>query len=294
MRRLNQFQVYQLSKYLGAISNIASDATLQQHVWDIYLAKEWLRWLIDGTLGFQINVSRAAAEQLVGYLNVLVPDQAAAAAPVPTISQDRKVQWWEASGLSRSLTEFETVFAAELPTIATYVVAKKGIYETADLIERSEQAIDEGARAVLSEDCKSDFQQAGKCLAFELPTASGFHTMRATESVVRKYWQLVKKPVAPTKPPEMAVCINELRAAGEDPKLMDVLDHIRDLHRNTLMHPEAFLTMAQALRLFDIAKSAISAMGDRITELQQASSSVSATGLTPLGGAAAAPATVSP
>ena len=48
---------------------------------------------------------------------------------------------------------------------------------------------------------------------------------------------------------------------------MEVLDHIRDLHRNTVMHPEAFLTMTEAQRLFDIAKSAISAMGDRINVL---------------------------
>lgn len=45
---------------------------------------------------------------------------------------------------------------------------------------------------------------------------------------------------------------------------MDILDHIRDLHRNTLMHPQAFLQMTEALRLFDIAKSAISAMAERM------------------------------
>ena len=66
----------------------------------------------------------------------------------------------------------------------------------------------------------------------------------------------------------MAKCIEQLRKKKEDPKLMDILDHIRDLHRNTTMHPEAFLDMKDALRLFDIAKSAISAMGDRINTLK--------------------------
>src|SRR5206468_496698 len=124
-------------------------------------------------------------------------------------------------------------------------------------------------RTALGDDAKKDFREAGKCLAFELPTAAGYHTMRATEAVLREYWLLVRKPISGTRPPDMAPCINELRADGENPKLMDILDHIRDLHRNTLMHPEAFLTMKEALRLFDIAKSAISAMGDRIGELRE-------------------------
>jgi len=101
-------------------------------------------------------------------------------------------------------------------------------------------------------------------LAFELATAAGFHTMRAVEAVLRDYWTLVKKPALGTKPPEMAQCINELRASGEDVKLMDILDHVRDLHRNTLMHPQAFLQMTEALRLFDISKSVISAMAEHM------------------------------
>ncbi len=67
----------------------------------------------------------------------------------------------------------------------------------------------------------------------------------------------------------MAQCINELRASGEDEKLMDILDHVRDLHRNALMHPEVFLEMPEALRLFDISKSAISAVAERVCELRK-------------------------
>ena len=172
--------------------------------------------------------------------------------------------------IRHSLDSFETVFAAELPTCDTYSVSKKGIYSTADLIERPEMAIYEEVRKSLPDAVIGDFKQAGKCLAFELPTGAGFHTMRSTEAVLRIYWKLVLQPKSRIKPPEMAKCINELRKRGEDEKLLDVLDHIRDLHRNTLMHPEAFLTMKEALRLFDIAKSAITAMGDRIITLRNA------------------------
>jgi hypothetical protein len=55
--------------------------------------------------------------------------------------------------------------------------------------------------------------------------------------------------------------------ASEDSKLLDILDHFRDLHPNTTMHPEAFLESPEALKLFDIAESGISAMADRIKQL---------------------------
>lgn len=94
--------------------------------------------------------------------------------------------------------------------------------------------------------------------------------MRSTEAVLRKYHGLAMNLAPTDESPEMAQCINELRKKKEDPKLLDILDHIRDLHRNTVMHPEAFLSMEEALRLFDISKSAINAMADKISAIESA------------------------
>ena len=82
--------------------------------------------------------------------------------------------------------------------------------------------------------------------------------MRATEKVQREYYSvLVKKDPACVN---MKQCTDELRKAGADPRVMAILDQIRDLHRNPVDHPDIFLDMNEALELFDIAKSAISAM----------------------------------
>jgi hypothetical protein len=205
-------------------------------------------------------------QNLINAINRIIPEDTTKFSSIPEESTLDFSDHWD---ITHALEEFETVLGNELPTLDTYIVSKKGIYSTADLVDRAEMAIDESARAHIRKELIEDFKQAGKCLAFELPTAAGFHTMRATEGVLRDYWYLVRNPSTGTTAPEMAICINELRANGEDPKLMDILDHIRDLHRNTLMHPEAFLTMKEALRLFDISKSAISAMADRIGELKQ-------------------------
>jgi len=271
MKRINQYQYYHLSASLKPLASYAEGQKLQVIAWPLQLVKVWLRWLLGGNLGHELVVSRESASKLLDAVATILPDAPSGLA-VPEVPEDRVLTWSAAYSLRNTLQEFETIFSAEVATLASYIVSKKGIYDTADLIERAENAIDETARDEIGSAAKSDFQQAGKCLAFELPTASGYHTMRATEAVVRNYWALVRKsnPASISRPPDMAVCINELRAQGEDPKLMDALDHIKDLHRNTLMHPEAFLNMKDALRLFDIAKSAISLMGDRIKELRDA------------------------
>ena len=74
--------------------------------------------------------------------------------------------------MTQRAKEFETVLANELPGLATYVVSPKGIFSTDDLIANAERQISEKCRGALNEKARGDIQQAGKCLAFELPTAS--------------------------------------------------------------------------------------------------------------------------
>lgn len=125
----------------------------------------------------------------------------------------------------------------------------------------------EASLGVISDNAKKDFREAGKCLAFELPTAAGFHAMRATESVLREYYGLVTgKDPAKT---DWGTCIQELKNAGANKKVLQVLDQIRDLHRNPLSHPQDFLSLREALGLFDIAKSAIGAIADEIDTIRK-------------------------
>lgn len=115
-----------------------------------------------------------------------------------------------------------------------------------------------------NENAINDFSEADRCLAFGCPTAAGFHAMRAVETDLRDYWTCVVKPKASARLPRMARCIKDLKKSDEDPNLIEFLDIIRDLGRNTIMHPGAFLTMEEALNVVDIAKHASSAMANRI------------------------------
>jgi len=266
MKRVNQHTFYQLGATVHPLTLIDQDANLNGVAWELNKARAWLEFLFSNQ-SYGLIVCRDKAQEVIAAIDAVVPKNTG---DIPKIDPQRQLTWWEAYRIRNSVAEFEVVFAAELPTMDTYIVSKKGIYSTADLVERADMAFDDEAREHLSAEVLSDFKQAGRCLAFELATAAGFHTMRAVEAVLRNYWRLVKNPPVDKKAPEMAVCINELRAAKESEKLMDILDHARDLHRNTIMHPDVFLDLKDALRLFDVGKSAISAMADRIGELEAA------------------------
>lgn len=228
-------------------------------VFSMWNAKRWLISVWRGDL-LPVTFSKQATDALYTALNEIASDD---------WSKTDFESDVEPSALYRLKTaaqNFETIFSAELQGASTYYVEQKGIYSTPDLMDRAELALGDSV-AVLEDDAKKDFNQAGRCLAFDLPTAAAFHLTRSIESVLRKYHALIcAKSSAAGRRPEMATCINELRRSGADAKLLDILDHFRDLHRNTTMHPEVFLDGPEALRLFDIAKSGINAMADKIKE----------------------------
>lgn len=262
MRRLNDYRFYELGLRLQPLDTIDSKTQYKSIVYELWFARSGVT---DFLRAFpELNICRSAATELVESITEVVPETWADA----TAKDMEAVVGYKGHTVRTAKETFEHVLSAELSSMDTYLLTQQGIYNTADLVDRSEMAFTENTRSVIGEQSTKDFRQGGRCLAFELPTASGFHTMRATEGVLRIYHRLVKQLPVATRSPDMAICINELRAAQEDAKLIYLLDSVRDLHRNPQMHPEVFLTMEEALRLFDISKTAINAMADRIKALQ--------------------------
>ena len=54
--------------------------------------------------------------------------------------------------------------------------------------------------------------------------------------------------------------IKNLRKCGADEKIVTILEQIKDMHRNPVIHPERRLDNDEALSLVGIVESAISAM----------------------------------
>ncbi len=270
MRKQNPFLYYQLAKALAGIRGIPPEGgTVVSLFSPLFESQDVLRRFIEEISTLSPSASRAAAIMLKDIDGTAVHKEGDKFAIYDkVIGPDAVLK------LKKALSDLEIVLAHECPGLDIYAVSPKGIYATSALLERADDALrgslTRDEQALLTDDVYRDFREAGRCLALELPTAAGFHIARSVEAVVRRYWSR-RMSRQLDEAPRLAAAIQQLRKAGEDPKVMDILDHFRDLHRNTLMHPEAFLDVHESMRLFDIAKSAISAVASRQYQISASS-----------------------
>jgi hypothetical protein len=260
MEQINVNALYDLGKALQPLRLLPGDpANLDQtHTGQLFVA--W--WYLDNFLKAKtvsLEVADASAQQVLNAINTLSNK----------LANNRQIHVWELQAVPTVLQTFETVLAAELQKQLTYIVSQVGGYNMQLLVNKAEVNLQEEALEHLPDMGKKDFREAGRAIAFGLWTAAGIHTMRATESLLRKYHKRVTGRDADLQHLDWGTCIQELKGKAA-PKVIQHLDQIRDLHRNPLMHPEEFLDMKEALGLFDIAKSAINALADEIEKLDAA------------------------
>ena len=162
---------------------------------------------------------------------------------------------------------FEPVLSADLAALITYWVTQKGIYDTADLIERAEGCLPVPAQQAVGEMVVADLRQAGRCLVLDSPTACGFHTIRALETVLHSYYVAVCKPPDPEKKLKSwsAYLAALYKVEDEEVKKVYYLLYQMKGDRNDIMHPEMVLSADEALAVFETAQAAIIAMADRLT-----------------------------
>jgi hypothetical protein len=145
-----------------------------------------------------------------------------------------------------------------------YFVSKKGGYDTTDIITRAEVLFPSELMLKAPEAIR-DIQEAGRCIAYELATAAGFHLLRANESVLLKYFDTVAGEEKRPSNRNLGALLKKMQDLGVgDSKVLAVLTQIKDLHRNPLFHPEDQLSVDEAINLMGIVRSAVSAMLEAI------------------------------
>jgi len=123
------------------------------------------------------------------------------------------------------------------------------------LVEKIESCFAADSWVTIDNTAKREFEESGKCLALERYTSSGFHALRGVEYIIRQY---IKKLTGslPLKR-DWGHYIEVLKKNGAEPSLTAVLDNIRTLDRNPLMHPEDWLTIDEAIAIFAISQTAV-------------------------------------
>ena len=186
----------------------------------------------------------------------------------------KKAEWigWQ-NNIRQIAANCETVLLAELQTLTTFLPAQKGAYSTQMLMNEAEKTLPASILRKLNEKTTQDIRQAGRCLALDIPTACGFHIMRAIESVLHDYYCEVCEPESKTRLSNWGAYLTELRKVQNDGQVKEViaiLQQFKDRHRNLIMHPELILTDDDAHTLFEKSKAAIIAMAERLPDPQVA------------------------
>ncbi|MBX4949454.1 hypothetical protein HJA95_07600 [Rhizobium binae] len=235
------------------------DGTPKREAWGYaYSASSQLDALVSQSLYKDSLVAcRFAADKLKQELGALI-------APPFEGTVDPFGAW----NLAEASKEFKTIFLAELATLPAFFVTSKRPLEREALLQAGETLMPEDLITKVPE-AIHDAREAAICLAFDRCTASAFHLFRALEAVVRAYHRTVGLGAAPPKQRNLGVYIRALRNCGANPKAIAALEQLKDLHRNPIAHPEALITLEEALGIYGVVRSAVAAMLADIPGLPQ-------------------------
>lgn len=256
MNKIHLVGFYQLGFWLGQLRTLKpATPTLSSY-------QEYYNPLINATVHLKllchqaaplvpVKVCAASAQALILLMDSVMQK---------LIEPGQAITKSDLGGLNTALSAFEAVFAAEMPEVAAYIVSEKRNYSTKSLIENADNEFSEAARTRLPKICVSDIRTAGRCIAFELGTAAGFHSYRALEAVARDYVINLKKlPELEAKKPHPALFdfLKKIEENGADKKVVANCQEIRENRRNPLAHPEESLSPDEGIQAFKVATTAI-------------------------------------
>jgi hypothetical protein len=220
-------------------------------------AQKCLRSLVDGednedAVPIRFKSCVPAAQKLLTVTYGLLVNKTGHAGGKPAITAQ------EMAEIKEYLYQFEILFKQECAEIETFAVSEKGILSTSILISRAENAFSLDELKRLPQQAVDDIRRSGRCIAFELPTSSGFHAFRALESVILDYLTRLNEPQPQNR--NLGEYIRVLEQKGSDKKIISTLRQLKDNYRNPLFHPSENLDAGEDIDVFNLSKSAISAI----------------------------------
>lgn len=177
-------------------------------------------------------------------------------------SNDTQIGEEIANRVKEELTNIETVVFPESSIKKIYILPNRR-FNTEYLLDLPEKLLADGVFEKLDEIAQHDIRSACKCLLFGEPTASAFHILRATESVLKYYYFHHRRQNRLSKP-MWANMVDQLRAKtrNKPPEtLLNALDLIRSAYRNPTQHPQATYEIDSAQDLFGVCLDVIGKMG---------------------------------
>jgi hypothetical protein len=250
MLRVSLPYIFDLAEQLDGLTRLPdTEVPLNDVYVPLIVASSAIQGLTSSIYAPYLRSSYPLSQTLLGRIN-------AETAKTLTDSIERWTLW----GIKHTHGQYKTVLLAELGSFNTYFVTQHGGYDMHSLLMAGESIFPADLGAKVPE-AVIDAREAARALAYEVPTACGFHAFRVTESVLRRYYSHVTGGQAQPKVRNIGVYLNALRQSKKgDEKILAALKQMTDLHRNPLIHPEVILTTEESIATLGIARSVITAM----------------------------------
>jgi hypothetical protein len=167
---------------INALDDVTAGQTVTQNWFPLYNAQNQLQSLFTSSpYSTHLRISRDTGAELHESLKDIVGDAS---------NQERVVADHEVWLLKYRRDAFKPVFISEVSTLPSFLVMEKEGYDINLLIGDGKKLFP-GTLPAKAPEAIRDALEVGKAIAFELPTAAGFHIFRVVEAVLKRYWDQV-------------------------------------------------------------------------------------------------------
>jgi hypothetical protein len=199
---------------------------------------------LENTNLFNLNVTNRASYALISFQSKL-----------KLKPEKYSLTSTNASDLQKIMVNIANTLYAESAGLMTYIVTEKRI-DVSKLLNNIESLFPPNVFNSMTDIAKIDMNEAGKCIAFNRPTAAAFHLLRGTESMIRElYDKKVKRNKISSNlwSPIIVDLKNKKKISGD---LFNSLDNIRLSYRNPTQHPEKVYDIEEVQNLFSLCVDA--------------------------------------
>jgi len=251
---------HSLAKLQEALTPLATVSSIAGPAID---ARNNIDYFINWIQGFLL--SKAAAKDIAISLIPVIDPNRLQHQPNDIITDEEK------TAISVNIYSFQAVLYTEFSQSNIFYISQKRAYDMTVLINQGQNVLSRDTINLLSsskDEVLNDIREATKCLAFDIPTAVGFHLYRAIEAIiVEEYFPLLNiQPNDWETNKNMGNYIRLLENNNVDVKITAMLRHIKDHYRNPISHPDEFWDSNKAENAFGLATSVINVMVQDIDE----------------------------
>ena len=234
----------------GAVANNIRQLDVLLQRYEFHVTHRLLEPLLEMLEGWEKEVGLDLPEiQGADLSEMKERDQSA---PGGEATSGRELTLEEAERLWKRAQILRETLLAEASGKINYAASDKR-YTIQKLTEDFSTLMATGVFSELPEIAQVDMREAGKCIAYELPTSAAFHLMRGTEAVLRHYYCCKVKRNRIKQPLMWGPMVTHLKEKRVPAGLLDALDSIRRNYRNPTQHPDKVYDLDEAQDLLSLS-----------------------------------------